>query len=87
MHSDKTSTSFYIFYKYFPLQIAESQNLVGSILTFDDIVEGYAQEDSVYRNKIQVISSIKDRSQIQSPKMLPKFTPPHPCHLLSTFEF
>jgi len=34
-------------------EIAESQSLIGSVLTFDDIVEGYAKEDSVYRKKIE----------------------------------
>lgn len=34
-------------------EIAESQNLVGSVLTFDNIVEDYAKEDSVYRQKFE----------------------------------
>jgi len=34
-------------------EIAENQNLVGSVLTFDNIVEDYAKEDSVYRHKFE----------------------------------
>jgi len=34
-------------------EIANSQKLIGSILKFEDIVEDYAKEDSVYRQKIE----------------------------------
>ncbi|XP_012940096.1 ubiquitin thioesterase OTUB1 [Aplysia californica] len=34
-------------------EIAESQSLIGSVLSFDDIVEEYAKEDAVYRHKVE----------------------------------
>ena len=41
------------------IQIADAQSLIGTKLTFDDIVEEYAKEDAVYRQKLTVSYEIK----------------------------